>query len=412
MLVIGAGVVGMATARALQRAGCDVAVLDPNPPGAGCSSGNAGVIATEHLLPLARPATLARLPRMLADRDSPLFLKMARVPALAGWITRFLWACRPEQVERGIAATAALTSRALASWQELLAEASASALLRREGLYEVYDDATALDVAARGTDLAARHGVPVEVLDGAALRAREPALAPDLRGALYYPGVAHVLDPERVVGALADAFISAGGRIYRERATGLATHEPRVVVRSGTGELTADYVVLAAGLGSRMLCRSLGFDPPLVAEMGYHVTWPAARDRLTAPVASAAGGFIVTPMADHLRAAGTVEFALGEAEPDWRRAELLARRAARLFAGELPAPATRWRGSRPTLPDFLPAIGPLPGAPRMMAAFGHQHIGLTTAAITGALIRDLVLGVPPMVNCAPYAPGRFGGRRP
>lgn len=200
VLVIGAGVVGMATARALQRAGCDVAVLDPNPPGAGCSSGDAGVIATEHLLPLARPATLARLPRMLTDRDSPLLLKMARVPALTGWFARFLWACRPEQVERGIAATAALTSRALASWQDALADASASALLRREGLYEVYDDATALD-------------------------------------------------------------------------------------------------------------------------------------------ASAAGGFIVTPMVDHLRAAGTVEFALGEAEPDWRRAELLAWRAAR--DGGVRAPAHR-----------------------------------------------------------------------
>jgi D-amino-acid dehydrogenase len=183
-----------------------------------------------------------------------------------------------------------------------------------------------------------------------------------------------------------------------------------VVTRFHDGRARSRYVVLAAGLGSRRLCNSLGLDVPLAAEMGYHLTFPGAQQRLHAPVAVAEDGFAVTPMGDHLRAAGTVEFACREMPPTWRRADLLEPQAARLFQQTLPQPAERWRGSRPTLPDFLPAIGKLPGHPRVLAAFGHQHIGLTTAAVTGNLIRDLVRGETPGLDITPYDPGRFVSR--
>jgi len=408
-LVVGAGVVGMACARALQRAGQDVVVLDAAEPGSGCSSGNAGVIATDHLLPLARPATLARLPRMLLDPDSPLYLRPGRLPGLASWFARFLWACRPAQVHRGTIATAALTGRALAAWEVELASAGASALLRRSGMYEVCEDATGFAGAVRGRALAESFGVPVEVLSGPELCSREPALRPGLAGALYYPEVAHVVDPLRVVQVLTLAFAAGGGRLLRGRATAVRTVAEGVAVATEAGTLTAGHVVIAAGIGSRDLCRSLGFDPPLVAEMGYHVALSGAEVRLGAPVASSAGGFIVTPMADQLRIAGTVEFARRAEPPDWRRAAVLERRAARLFRDPLQPADGRWRGCRPTLPDFLPAIGPVPGRPGVLAAFGHQHIGLTTAALTGAIVRDLVLGAPPGFDLSPYAPGRFRG---
>jgi len=413
VVVLGAGVVGLACARALQRAGVPVVLVDPAEPGSVCSSGNAGVIATDHLLPLARPATLARLPRMLLDRESPLRLKPSRIPGLSPWFARFLWACRPGQVQRGIAATAALIGRALPAWREELASSGALHLLREAGMYEVFERGADFRAAAAGCALLESWGVAALPLVTAELVRREPALHPALGGALFYPGVAHVLDPLAISRALFEAFRSAGGELRSAAASALRVRAEGVTVRLGEQELEARQVVVAAGLDSRALCRTLGFDPPLVTEMGYHVTFPGAQGRLTAPVTSASGGFIVTPMADHLRVAGTVEFARRAAPPDWRRAEVLARRAARLFREPVAAASdhgvTRWRGCRPTLPDFLPAIGPLPGQPRVIAAFGHQHIGLTTAAITGALVRDLVLGTPPTVELAPFAPGRFGG---
>jgi glycine/D-amino acid oxidase-like deaminating enzyme len=409
LVVIGAGVVGLACARALQRAGRRVCIVDPAEPGSACSYGNAGVIATDHLLPLSRPGTLARLPRMLFDPESPLRLAPSRLVELMPWFARFLWACRPTQVRRGILATAALTGAALAAWREELAHSGASDLLRETGMYEVFETAPDFAAAVRGRAVAESFGVPVEPVEAADLRRREPALRTDLAGALYYPGVAHVLDPLRVSRALARAFLDAGGTIARTRATALRGRADGVTVETAGGALHASHAVIAAGIDARELCRTLGFDPPLIAEMGYHVAIPGAQSRLGAPIASATGGFIVTPMVDHLRIAGTVEFARRPAPPDWRRAEVLARRAARLFRAPFDeVERSRWRGCRPTLPDFLPAIGPLPGQPRVIAAFGHQHIGLTTAAVTGATVRDLVLGVRGVIDAEPYAPGRFG----
>jgi glycine/D-amino acid oxidase-like deaminating enzyme len=283
----------------------------------------------------------------------------------------------------------------------------------------VFEEDSGFAAAVRDRTFAESFGVPVEVVGAAELGRREPALHPGLAGALFYPAVAHVIDPLRVSQALARAFVSGGGRIVRGFVQQLRSLPDAVAVATEAGVLRADHAVVAAGIGSRALCRTLGFDPPLVAEMGYHVVFPGAQRLLSAPVASARGGFIVTPMADHLRVAGTVEFARREAPPDWRRADVLVQRAGRLFREPLRAGPDalasnhlneqRWHGCRPTLPDFLPAIGPLPGHPRVLAAFGHQHIGLTTAAVTGVIVRDLVLGARPAFELAAYAPGRFRG---
>lgn len=415
MLVIGAGVVGMACARALQRDGFEVCVVDPEPPGNGCSYGNAGILATDHVLPLARPEVLRRVPRMLLARDGPLYLKAARVPALLPWLARFAAACRPARVAGGIRAMAALTGAALPAWERELEASGARDLLVARGMYAVYRSAAAChdDAAERG--IAGELGVAWECLGGAELRRREPGLAPNLSHAVYYPGVAHVRDPVELVRRLAAAFQRDGGALLENRVVRLAPAPHQVTAELERGRLRCRYAVVAAGLASRALCAGLGWRPPLIAEMGYHLTLPGAESRLSAPVAAAEDGFIATPMAGHLRLAGTVEFAAREAPPTWRRADMLHGLAAGLFREALPGPGARWRGSRPSLPDFLPAIGPLPGAPRVLAAFGHQHVGLTTAAVTGALVCDLVAGRRGELDPAPYAPMRFAaatrGRR-
>lgn len=411
VLVAGAGVVGMACARALQRAGYGVAVADPLLPGSACSSGNAGVVASDHVLPGAHPDVLRRLPAMLMGGRSPLSLKMRRVPALLPWAAHFAAACRAPRVARGIAATAALTGAAVPAWEEELKHSGAGHLLRRNGLLCVYFS----DAGFRRDEGERRHqrdmGVAWQCLDADELRARQPALTPALRCGVFYPDVAHVVNPRHLIDSLVQAFTRDGGALVAGAVRAADSQSHQVVTRLDGRRMRSRYLVIAAGLGSRTLASALGVRLPLAAEMGYHVTWPGAETRLSVPVAAAEHGFIVTPMIGHLRAAGTVELAAREAAPDWARAQWLACRAARLFDAPLPAPADRWHGSRPTLPDYLPAIGPLPRHPRVMAACGHQHIGLTTAAVTGGLIRDLVRGERPSLDMAPYDPGRFTSPR-
>ena len=407
VVVVGAGVVGMACALALQRAGRRVTVADPRPPGSGCSWGNAGVIAADHVLPLSRPEVLLRVPRMLSSRDAPLYLKASRVPGLLPWFVRFGAACAAARVARGIEATAALTGRSVAAWQRALAGTGAEALLQARGLYTVYRREAAFEADGGERETARRLGVAWEVLSGDEARRRQPALGPAVTRAVYFPGVAHVLDPAGLVARLAAAFERDGGRLVAAPVTGLDTAPHQVTVALDGGRLRCRYVVVAAGIDAAALCAPLGWRPPLVAELGYHLTFAGGIDGLTAPVAAAESGFIATPMAMGLRLAGTVEFARRPAPPAWHRAEALRRQALGLLRAPLPEAAGRWQGARPTLPDYLPAIGALPGQPRVLAAFGHQHIGLTTAAITGEIVRDLVDGVPPAVDPRPYAPGRF-----
>lgn len=401
----------MACARALQRSPRSVCVVDPGPPGSGCSFGNAGVIATEHVLPLSRTAMLWRLPRMLLWRDAPLRLHPARLPRLLPWMRHFAAACRPARMTSGSRAIAALTGAAMRAWQGELGASGGTHLLRNHGMYSVYRSEAAFAADAFERARQRELGVRSEVLTVAELGEREPALACGLVRAVHYPDVGHVVNPEGLVRCLAKSFSDHGGVIAANVVRSFASEPHQVLTCTTSGRLRSRYVVLAAGLGSARLCETVGVRIPLAAEMGYHVTFPGAEKRLHAPVAVVEDGFIATPMSGHLRLAGTVDLAAREMPPAWHRATVLTRAARRLFRDPLPEPTERWHGSRPTLPDFLPAIGALPGHPRILAAFGHQHIGLTTAAITGALVRDLIAGVTPALDMAPYHPGRFSSPR-
>jgi D-amino-acid dehydrogenase len=403
--VVGAGVVGMACARALQRAGQQVVVVDPEPPGAGCSHGNAGVIAVDHVLPLARPEVLRGLPAMLGAPDSPLYLKLSRLPGLAPWLLRMAWASRPTTVERGSIALANLVRGAVGAWREELESCNARELLVCAGSYLAYETPRAYAKGKAQRAVMRQRGVATHDLHGHEVAARLPALAPVHR-ALYYPDTAHVLNPRRLVETLANAFCAAGGTLETRHVQRLLMNETGVTLEARDWRLDASQAVIAAGWRSAELCAPLGCSVPLGVEMGYHVGFDPL-DGLAAPVAIAGRGFMATPLDGELRVAGTVEFARSEAAPDWRRAELLERQARRLFGPVLSPLRNRWRGSRPTLPDFLPAIGPLRPGSLVYAAFGHQHIGLTTAAVTGQLICDVMLGREPTFDPAPFSPDRF-----
>ncbi|MGB8839601.1 MAG: FAD-dependent oxidoreductase, partial [Aliidongia sp.] len=216
------------------------------------------------------------------------------------------------------------------------------------------------------------------------------------------------VDPHGVVRGLAERLSADGGKFAWREVTGFDIVENTVrAIQSGECYWAIDHVVLAPGAEAAGLTGQLGAVVPLTRERGYHLMLqPAALD-LTVPVTFAERGFVMTPMNAGIRLAGTVELGAGAA-PDWRRAEILARHARRLFGRPDLAAASRWHGDRPTLPDYLPMIGPSPRASNAVLALGHQHLGLTLAAITGALVADLIAGRPPAVPLAPFRTDRFG----
>ncbi len=398
----------MCCARALQQAGHAVVVFDPAPPGSVCSFGNAGHIAIDHIRPLARPDVLSAVPRMLTTPLGPLTLRWQGLPAMAPWLARFAAAARPARVAAGTDALAALLATALPAWQAMLDSPSLSALMRQDGALNVIETERGLAAAAAEGRILAAHGVTFQDLSAAEVMAHLPALAVKPAGGRLYPQAAHVLNPFQIVQGLAERFTAEGGELVSAPVTGFRRNEGRIAaVTTQAGEHAADAVVLAAGLASADLARQLGITLPLTAERGYHAMLPLGALPVALPTTFNERGFVVTPMAHGMRLAGTVEFGAAGRPPNWARADILVTQARQLFG--LPVAATdRWQGDRPTLPDYLPAIGPAPGLPNLIVAAGHQHVGLTLAATTGQIVAALLTGAPPGIDLRPFDPARFG----
>ena len=180
-------------------------------------------------------------------------------------------------------------------------------------------------------------------------------------------------------------------------------------VRTVTAAYPAEAAAAAAGAWSRSLARVIGLRVPLDTERGYSVSVtvadPGIEPRL--PVVSGDYGFGVTPMQDGVPLGGTVEFAGLEAPPDPSRHTLLMKYAKRLYPRLDVSRRTEWLGFRPSIPDSLPVIGASPRHTNAFLAFGHGHIGLTTAAATGRAIADLAAGRRAAFDLAPFRPDRF-----
>ncbi len=410
VLVIGAGLVGLALAFRLRQGGAEVAVVDAGPPGeAGASFGNAGAISASSVAPLAMPGLLRQVPRMLLDPAAPLHVPAGYWLRAAPWLARFVAAARPAAVTRATAALDALLHLATEQHHALAREIGAPELLRPHGQLYLYRDAAQLAKDAPAWAIRQAHGARLERLDRAGILALEPAIGPAYQLAIFLPDHAHCASPLRYARALAQAFTQAGGTILRDRITALTVAEGRITGAQGeAARHAAGTVVLAAGAWSARLAAPLGYRIPLESQRGYHVDLPQSGIQLTRPVIPADRKVFISPMEHALRVAGTVEFGGLDRAPDAARAQLLYQDLAAVFPD---APAARadgfWMGHRPCLPDSVPVLGPARRVPGLWFAFGHGHLGLTGAAPTAELLAPAILGRPRNQDLAPYAAERF-----
>jgi D-amino-acid dehydrogenase len=410
IIVIGAGIVGAATARALQRAGHAVTLVDSAGPGRATSYGNAGYLSLDSLIPLARPATVKKIPQMLRDRDGPLTVHRPSIPALLPWMARFaLAALSPAEVEKGKTSLKALMLEADIAWKTEIQASGLGELFRSRGALYVYESEASFLSTGEMRRLQAEKGTEFEIVDGDRAREIAPGLAATVVRGIHYPRASHTVDPHQVVATLADRFTADGGTIVRGKVRGFQRDGRRVTaVQLTDRDLPAKAVMIAAGRASGELTRLLGFNAPLVAERGYHVMLAPDNVRFDLPVSPPDRGLFFTPMAEGLRIAGTVELAAPHQPPSWHRADLLVKHFKAVFPGAGGAEQSRWIGERPTLPDYRPAIGRAPRLDNVYCGYGHQHLGLTLATATGRLIARQIEGEALPDAFAGCDPGRFG----
>ncbi|MGO8918230.1 MAG: NAD(P)/FAD-dependent oxidoreductase [Stellaceae bacterium] len=412
VLVIGAGMIGVTAASYLQRDGHSVLVLDAKAPGEGASFGNAGCFNASSVVPMSMPGTIRRVPGWLTDPLGPLAIRWRYLPALAPWLIRFIRAGAPARVRAQAHALRTLLQPSLGCLAPLLEAAGAEDLVHRFGHLVVYRSEASYAKDGAAWALLRDTGVVWEELDADELRQLEPSLAPDYRRGILVRENAHTSNPHRLILKLIEALVRNGGRVERARVTGFAVDGGRLrAVCTEQGDFAADKAVVAAGAFSAPLAAALGDRVPLETERGYHlmIREPEVAPRI--PTADADGKFVATAMEEGLRFAGTVELAGLSAPPDWRRALKLLEQGRRMLPG-LAAyyPEDRlslWMGHRPSTPDSLPVISPAQRSRDVFYAFGHGHVGMAGAPMTGKLIADLVAGRPPSIDVMPFRASRF-----
>ncbi len=408
VLILGAGMVGLACAVEAQRRGDGVTIIDSAEPGHGCSFGNAGILAVSEVFPLISPRRMYDLPRMLLSRDAPAVVRIASLPQYLPWLIRATTTFPHARQEAITDALSALNLNSVSAWRSLLADCGAGNLLRERGMIRlIRDESDEADIVKLRDALAAR-SLPSSLLDRNELRELEPGIGDRASGGLLHVSDADIGDPLDVSRALFERFRKGGGTLLREKAVSLQPNDTVVTVTTDHGVRRASQVWITMGLQSSHLLAPLGAKVPLQAERGYHLTLPGSGALLSRPVTFHTESCVATPMGNDLRLAGTVEFAEDSARPDWSRAERLAGYASRYFKTDLATDETaRWIGSRPSLPDSLPAIGRMAGAPAIGYAFGHQHLGITQAAISARLLSQMMRGEPTSIDCQPYNISRF-----
>ncbi|MFJ4154100.1 NAD(P)/FAD-dependent oxidoreductase [Pseudomonas sp. NPDC089752] len=391
--VVGAGIVGVACALQLARQGRRVLLIDRQPPGHGASYGNAGHLATEQVFPIADLSILKRLPRMLLDPMGPLRLDWKYLPKALPWFTRLLLNLRPAPFQRSVAGIRALNEGSLGAWQRLLGSIGHSDLFKEDGSLLVFERAESRPALEALRARMQQQTVPVEFWSADAVRMAAPQLSPSLLGGLFFPRTGHFIDPYQVVCKLFEAARASGVRFVQAQVGGGRLNADGVQLSSDQGMFNARQVLISCGAHSAQLTAALtGKRVPLDTERGYHLMLPGEQQRLPFAVTSLERKFIMTPMAEGLRLAGTVEFAGLEAPPSMQRAWQLHRLSKGLFQHDLSAEgATPWMGFRPSLPDSLPVIDRVCDG-RVLLAFGHQHLGLTQAAVTAEWVGGLAEG--------------------
>jgi D-amino-acid dehydrogenase len=422
IVVIGAGIVGAASAVALTREGHQVTIVEPGEPGReqAASYGNGAWLSPASVVPMSMPGLWKKIPSYLLDPLGPLTIRLSELPRLLPWLIRFIYAgATVGRIEATAQALSALLSDSPARHAKLAEEAGVQDLIKRTGLLYVYPDRSAFEAETLAWRLRRDNGVHWRELNAEQLRAKEPSL--DYRykfGVLVEEG-AHCADPGNYVAALVRHAQLQGATLLKAHALGFNVHAGRLrSVLTNTGEIICDRAVVAAGIQSRSLALQAGDRVSLESERGYHVVIsdPEAAPRI--PVMPSDGKMANTLTLEGLRVSGQVELASVGTPPNWKRAAVLLNHALRTYPGlprQIPEERiSRWMGHRPSTPDGLPVIGPASACPDIVYAFGHGHVGLASGPATASIVADILAGRSAQVPLSVYAPTRFrrwlGGR--
>jgi D-amino-acid dehydrogenase len=407
-VVIGAGIVGVSCAWHLQREGLKVTLIDHQLPGQSCSFGNASCLSTSSVIPFSYPGMIRKVPGWMLDPLGPMRIRPMDFPALIPWFWKF-WRCSNMQQVVAIAeAQTQLMQTALADYDEILKATDSRHLKHDRGAIHIYDTEKEYRQDQWQADLRARLGFKEHRLSQSEVKSLVPCLNIDNGVAIMMPDWHHVSDPEKVTARIAEHCIENGANWTRDKVTTVTASQSGVELQTESGrQIEADQLVVAAGAWSNQIAHQLDYSVPMIAKHGYHSMISKPGIELDYPVMSLSKLFVMTPLDDGIRVAGTAEFAALNAEPDYRRAKVMLKHASNYLPDLKTEGVSEWFGQRPMMADSKPVISASPRHRNVFYAFGHGHYGLTQGPTSGRIIADMVVGKELTVDMKPFQFERF-----
>jgi D-amino-acid dehydrogenase len=409
VIVLGAGIVGVSAALALQARGRAVAIIYRlDEAAAETSFGNTGIVQSEAIFPYVFPRDLTEIALAAINRDPRAHIRHFALPSIAPALWRYFKASTVAGRSETARAMAALVGGASAEHRKLAEAAGAGALLRQTGWIKVWRSPRGEEAVHEEMAELKLYGIAPVLLGRAGLEALEPhlgAIGPRRRPfRRSHDDAGPAGADEKLRGALC----TGGGRLEMGDARSLAQSGTGWTVATSSGPLGARDTVIALGPWSNDLAREHGLRLPFFVKRGYHMHYQARGGGLNRPVLDLEKGYVVTPMALGLRLTTGAEFARAHDKPSSAHLERLEPFAKDMFPLGPRKDAAPWLGRRPCLPDMRPIIGPFPGKPGLWLNFAHQHLGLTLGPISGRLLAEMMTGEPRFVDPAPFRAERFG----
>ena len=404
--VIGAGIQGVCNALFLQKKGYQVTLFDKDEPGnLSASYGNAGHFSPYASIPLNRPDILTDIPAMLLSSSGPLALKWNYVPKMIPWFFKFLKNCSTKNMMHTAKYMHQILDIALPAYDELFEEIDLSGLVENKGIMYIWNDQ---NLKSRELEFNIRKeiGAEQQLLNQKEIHDLEPNIKKIYHAGVFYKNARHARNPKKILLKLFDLFLKKDGKFLKLNIKDFTFDNEKPILKSDAQKFIFDRIVIACGAFSKKLTDKLDEKIPLDTERGYHIHFKNCDHLISRPVVFTNRGFGMTPMEQGLRVVGTVEFGGLENPLSKGRIKNLVNNAKYMLDG-LPEHEDEWLGFRPTLPDYLPVIGPSKNYKNVFYSFGHHHLGWTLAAISGKIISKMIANKNTNLNLEPYSSKRF-----
>jgi len=405
--VIGAGIQGVCISLCLIKKGFKVTLIDRDDPGnKSASYGNAGHFSPYASVPMNRPDILTDIPSMLLSSTGPLALKWNYVPKMIPWFLKFIKNCSTKKMMHTAKYMHQILDLALPAYDELFEEINISELVESKGILYFW---TNKDLKSRELEIKIRNelGVKQQLLTPNEIHDLEPNIRKIYHGGVLYSNARHARNPKKILLKLFNLFLRKGGCFEKKEVKSIKFLENnKPVIKTDLKSYNFDKAVIACGAFSKKLTDQLNEKIPLDTERGYHVHFKGYDHLLSRPVIFLNRGFGITPMEQGLRVVGTVEFG-GLNNPSSKKRILNLINNAKYLFPELKEHEDEWLGFRPTLPDFLPILGPSKSHKNLFYSFGHHHLGWTLGAISGKIISGMIAGEKTNLDLSAYNSQRF-----